>query len=764
MNRSNINIKGARENNLKNISVAIPKHQITLFTGVSGSGKTSLAFDTIAAESQRLLNETYDSFIRHRLQQYSKPDVDLIENLSVSIIVNQKAIAGNARSTVGTITDIYSLLRVLFSRIGKPFVGYSTAFSFNNPQGMCPRCEGLGKSNQINIDELFDKEKSLNEGAIRFPTFEVGGWRWTRYAYSGLFDNNKKLKDYTNLEWENLLYTDNLKLPHPDARYPKSGMYEGVIPRLERSFLKKESKEITGKNEVRFKQVFKQGICPQCQGARLNSKILKAKIADRNMADCCNMQIDQLLAFIRTIHNDAVNPLVESLIKSLESLVAIGLGYLTLNRETSTLSGGESQRIKLVRHLGSSLTDLTYILDEPSVGLHPHDVQQLNNLLIELRDKANTLLVIEHDPDVIAIADHIIDMGIGAGKEGGCIIYQGNYEGIKQANTPTAQYLNEIKQLKTTPRAPHGCLTIENSSLNNLKHITTQIPKEVLTVITGVAGSGKSSLVQAFITKYPDIVVVDQTPVKGSKRSNIATYTGILDRIRILFAQHNCVKQALFSRNSEGACLECRGAGTISNDLAFLDTVEVVCEHCKGTGYRPEVLKYKLYEKSIVDVMALTVHEALQYFKDTEIHETIHRLYKVGLEYITLGQSLSSFSGGERQRLKLATKLEAKGKVYLFDEPTTGLHGSDISKLINLFNSLVDNKNTVIIIEHNMSVISQADWIIDMGLEAGNKGGNIIFEGIPQELTKDKVSLTGRYLKRYLHGPSLSPLATRSIG
>lgn len=482
------------------------------------------------------------------------------------------------------------------------------------------------------------------------------------------------------------------------------------------------------------------------------------------MADCCNMQIDQLLAFIRTIHNDAVNPLVESLIKSLESLVAIGLGYLTLNRETSTLSGGESQRIKLVRHLGSSLTDLTYILDEPSVGLHPHDVQQLNNLLIELRDKGNTLLVIEHDPDVIAIADHIIDMGIGAGKEGGCIIYQGNYEGIKQANTPTAQYLNEIKQLKTTPRAPHGCLTIENSSLNNLKHITTQIPKEVLTVITGVAGSGKSSLVQAFITKYPDIVVVDQTPVKGSKRSNIATYTGILDRIRILFAQHNCVKQALFSRNSEGACLECRGAGTISNDLAFLDTVEVVCEHCKGTGYRPEVLKYKLYEKSIVEVMALTVHEALLYFKDTEILETLHRLYKVGLEYITLGQSLSSFSGGERQRLKLATKLEAKGKVYLFDEPTTGLHGSDISKLINLFNSLVDNKNTVIIIEHNMSVISQADWIIDMGLEAGNKGGNIIFEGIPQELTKDKVSLTGRYLKRYLHGPSLSPLATRSIG
>lgn len=750
MKKLNIIVKGARENNLKNVSVSIPKNQITVFTGVSGSGKTSLAFDTIAAESQRLLNETYDSFIRHRLQQYAKPDVDIIENLSVSIIVNQKKIEGNARSIVGTITDIYSLLRLLFSRIGKPFAGYSTDFSFNSPQGMCSCCEGLGKTNVVDLDELINKEKSLNEGAIQFPTFEVGGWRWTRYVYSGLFDNNKKIKDYSAQEWYNLVYADNLKLPNPAAKYPQSRMYEGILPRFERSFFKKESREITGKNEARFKEIVKQGVCPECKGARLNSKVLESKILDKNIADCCNMQIDDLLNFMKTIQEDTVAPLVEAIIKNLENLLAIGLGYLTLSRETASLSGGESQRIKLVRHLGSSLTDLTYIFDEPSVGLHPCDVQRLNKLLLELKNKGNTILIIEHDPDVIAIADHIIDMGLGAGKAGGNVIYEGNYKGLKQADTPTAKYLNQNNQLKTTTRQAKGYLHIENSSLHNLKNISRQIPKEVLTVITGVAGAGKSSLVKSFIQKYKDIVVIDQSIIKGSKRSNIATYTGILDPIRTLFAKQNKVKQALFSRNSEGACPECKGLGIISTDLAFLDAVEVCCEHCDGSGYIPEVLQYKLDGKSIVDVMSLTVSEAVLYFKESEILKVLHRLCEVGLGYITLGQSLNTFSGGERQRLKLVTELGTKGNIYVFDEPTTGLHGSDIFKLMGLFDSLVNNRNTVIIIEHNMDVISQADWIIDVGLEAGVKGGNIIFEGLPKNIINDKVSLTGKYLKVYL--------------
>ncbi len=437
MSKDEIIVKGARENNLKGVSVTIPKKKITVFTGVSGSGKSSLVFDTIAAESQRLLNETYDSFIRHRLRQYGKPEVDSLENLAVAIIVNQKKIEGNARSTVGTVTDIYSLLRLLFSRIGQPFVGYSNVFSFNNPQGMCPHCEGLGKTNIIDLDELIDKEKSLNEGAIRFPTFEVGGWRWTRYVYSGLFDNDKKIKDYTEEEWHNLVYANGLKLTNADPRFPKTGTYEGLSPRFERTFFKKESKEITGKNASRYREVVKQGVCPECGGSRLSPKILSCKIQGRNIADCCNMQIDDLLRFIRTIENTSVTPLLDAITRNLENLISIGLGYLTLSRETSSLSGGESQRIKLVRHLGSSLTDLTYIFDEPSVGLHPNDVARLNKLLIELRDKGNTVLIIEHDPDVIAIADHIIDMGIGAGKDGGNIVYEGDFEGLKKAATPT---------------------------------------------------------------------------------------------------------------------------------------------------------------------------------------------------------------------------------------------------------------------------------------------------------------------------------------
>ncbi|MFT3993573.1 MAG: excinuclease ABC subunit UvrA [Dysgonomonas sp.] len=750
MDMQEIIVKGARENNLKNISVRIPKKQITVFTGVSGSGKTSLVFDTIAAESQRLLNETYDSFIRHRLQQYGKPDVDKLENLSVAIIVNQKKIEGNARSTVGTITDIYSLLRLLFSRIGQPFVGHSSVFSFNNPLGMCSCCEGLGKTNLIDLDELIDKEKSLNEGAIRFPTFEVGGWRWTRYVYSGLFDNDKKIKDYTDEEWYNLIYANDVKLLYPDSHFPKTGIYEGVLPRFERSFFKKESKEITGKNAARYKQVVKQDICPECKGSRLNSQVLSCRIEDKNIADCCNMQIDDLLAFIKTIKDNSIAPILEAIVENLENLLSIGLGYLTLGRETSSLSGGESQRIKLVRHLGSILTDLTYIFDEPSVGLHANDVQRLNKLLIELRDKGNTVLIIEHDPDVIAIADHIVDMGIGAGKSGGNIVYEGSFEELKKADTPTGNYLNRKTQIKAEYRKPSGYLAIKNSSLHNLKEVSVQIPKQVLTVITGVAGSGKSSLVKSLINQYKEIVVIDQSALRGSKRSNISTYTGILDVIRALFAKQNKVKQSLFSNNSDGACPECKGLGIISTDLAFLDAVEVRCEHCNGTGFKPEILKYKLKGKSITDIMSMTISEANAFFNEPEITQSLNMLCEVGLDYLTLGQSLNTFSGGERQRLKLATELGNESNVYVFDEPTTGLHGSDIAKLIRLFERLVDSKNTVVIIEHNMDIISQADWIIDLGLGAGRDGGKVVFEGFPTDIITSKVSLTGKHLKKYI--------------
>lgn len=751
MSKDEIIVKGARENNLKGVSVTIPKKKITVFTGVSGSGKSSLVFDTIAAESQRLLNETYDSFIRHRLRQYGKPEVDSLENLAVAIIVNQKKIEGNARSTVGTVTDIYSLLRLLFSRIGQPFVGYSNVFSFNNPQGMCPHCEGLGKTNIIDLDELIDKEKSLNEGAIRFPTFEVGGWRWTRYVYSGLFDNDKKIKDYTEEEWHNLVYANGVKLTNADPRFPKTGSYEGILPRFERTFFKKESKEITGKNASRYREVVKQGVCPECRGSRLSPKILSCKIQGKNIADCCNMQIDDLLRFIRTIENTSVTPLLDAITRNLENLISIGLGYLTLSRETSSLSGGESQRIKLVRHLGSSLTDLTYIFDEPSVGLHPNDVARLNKLLIELRDKGNTVLIIEHDPDVIAIADHIIDMGIGAGKDGGNIVYEGDFEGLKKAATPTGAYLNRKNSLKEKYRKASDYLFIENSSLHNLKNISVRIPKEVLTVITGVAGSGKSSLVKSLMLRYKDLVVVDQSAIRGSKRSNIATYTGILDEIRAQFAKTYNVKQSLFSNNSDGACPECKGLGVISTDLAFLDAVEICCEHCNGSGFKPEVLQYKLRGKNITDIMAMTVREAGGFFSDEKITPPLERLCEVGLGYLTLGQSLDTFSGGERQRLRLATELGNKGSVYVFDEPTTGLHGSDISKLLKLFDKLVDDKNTVIIIEHNMDIISQADWIIDLGPGAGKDGGKIIFEGYPKDIVTDRYSLTGKHLSAYLN-------------
>ncbi|MCI6603251.1 MAG: excinuclease ABC subunit UvrA [Clostridiales bacterium] len=750
MSDNYIRVSGARERNLKNINVAIPKKQITVFTGVSGSGKSSLVFDTIAAESQRRLNETYTSFIRHRMPHYGKPDVDSIENLSVAFIINQKRLGGNARSTVGTITDIYSVLRLLFSRIGEPFVGYSDVFSFNNPAGMCEYCEGLGKTETIDIEKLLDKNKSLNEGAVRFPTFEPGGWRLTRYIHSGLFDNDKAIKDYSAEELDLLLYADGIKVKNPSPEWHKTSLYEGLIPRIERSFIKKEDGE-----KLRYSKEIERFIikwdCPHCRGTRLNNKVLACKVNGKNIAECADMTINELLHFVQSIHAPSASPIVSELVNRLQHMITIGLGYLNLNRETSTLSGGESQRIKMVSQLGNSLTDLTYIFDEPTIGLHPYDISKINKLMKLLRNKGNTVLIVEHDPDMIKIADHIIDMGPGAGTKGGKIVYQGSLDGLKKADTITAKYLSYRPKLKRNPRKPKGWLSIKNASLHNLKNISVDIPKGVMTVVTGVAGSGKSSLINGVLPKfYPDAVFIDQKGIQASKRSNIATFTGIFDIIRKLFAKASGVSASLFSFNSKGACPACKGLGVIYTDLAFMDTVVTVCEECNGHRYTDEVLAYKLRGKSIADILNMTVSEALDFFREEEITSVLTRLSDVGLTYVSLGQPLSTLSGGELQRIKLASELENSGRIYVLDEPSTGLHMADIKQLIGVMSRLVEQNSTLIVIEHNLDIICQTDWIIDIGPYAGQNGGKIIFTGLPEDLINCQDSLTGKHLKNIL--------------
>jgi excinuclease UvrABC ATPase subunit len=749
-NHDMIHVVGARENNLQNITVSIPKKQITVFTGVSGSGKSSLVFDTIAAESQRQLNETFTSFIRHRLPHYGQPDVDSLENLSVAIVVDQKRIGSNARSTVGTITDIYSLLRLLYSRIGKPFVGYSDVFSFNNPQGMCTKCEGLGTVTQINVDCLIDKEKSLNEGAILFPTFRPGDWRWKRYVCSGLFDNDKKLEDYTKDEWDTLLHKADFKPQNPNDGWPPTSKYEGIIPRFERSFLTKESREAVQYKDA-IDHVVSKGVCPLCHGARLNQMALSCKINGRSIADCTSLQVSELIETIRGIDDSTTSTIVAALVERLENLISIGLGYLSLNRETSTLSGGESQRVKMVRHLGSSLSDITYIFDEPSIGMHPHDAHRLNSLMKRLRDKGNTVLVVEHDPDVISIADYVIDMGPGAGSNGGRIVYEGSFTGLANSNTLTGNYISHRPNLKMETRKSKGSLVIEHAALHNLKDVSVKIPQGVMTVVTGVAGSGKSTLINRVFPKYyPDAILIDQSDLRGSKRSNPATYTGMFDLIRDLFAQENKVSASLFSFNSAGACPECKGLGITYTDLAFMDPIVSTCEVCGGRRFTDKVLTYTLRGRNISEILNMSVADVRNFFHEEAIKSILDRLYDVGLDYITLGQPISTLSGGERQRLRLANELKNSGPIYVFDEPTTGLHISDVERLIALMNRLVDNGSTVIVIEHNLDVISQADWIIDLGPGAGHAGGKVIFEGYPRELVKIQSSLTGIYLKKYI--------------
>lgn len=750
MDKNKIIISGAREKNLKNINVTIPKNQITTVVGVSGSGKSALVFDTVAAESQRQLNETYSSFIRNRLPHYGKPDVDFISNLSVSIVINQKRIGDNARSTVGTFTDIYSLLRLLFSRIGTPFVGYSDVFSFNNPQGMCQECQGLGIVQKFRINQLLDMEKSLNEGGILFPTFYPGGVRWKRYVHTGLFDNDKKLKEYTEDELDTLLYKSGFKPQNPTKDWPPTSFYEGIIPRIKRTFLSKSSRDAKlYQNDIAG--VVSEEVCPTCLGSRLNSKVLSCQIHGKNIADCVNMTITDLIGFIKGITVQSIDTITQELLQQLSYAEEVGLEYLSLSRGTSTLSGGESQRVKMIRQLGSSLNGLIYIFDEPSIGLHPHDILRINNLLKRLKDKGNTIIIVEHDPDIIKISDYIIEMGPGSGVMGGQVVLEGSLSELYQSSTLTGKYLTKSHTIKNAVREPVGWLEIKNASLYNIHNINVKIPKGVMTVVTGVAGSGKSTLFSKLFPLYfPACISINQKSITTNKRSNIATFSGIFDDIRNLLANENHVDHALFSFNSKGACPNCKGLGTVEIDLAFMDTVTEICEICGGRRYTETVLQYLYEGKSISDILNLSIDEAKELFKQQKFVKQLNKLKEVGLGYIKLGQPLTTLSGGELQRLKLAVELEAQNQIYILDEPTTGLHPSDVERLLFIFEKLLNNGSTIIIIEHNLEMMCHGDWIIDMGPGAGELGGNIIFSGKPQDIVSCQKSITGQYIKNYI--------------
>ncbi|NOT04301.1 MAG: excinuclease ABC subunit UvrA [Anaerolineales bacterium] len=743
-----IEIRGARENNLKNVSLRIPKRKITIFTGVSGSGKSSIVFDTIATESQRLLNENFSMFVRNFLPKYSQPDADAIENLSMSIVVDQKRMGGGSHSTVGTITDINTILRMMFSRIGQPHVGPTNVFGFNDPQGMCPNCNGLGRKLDVDMDKFLDTSKSLNEGAILFPEYAVESWGWSNVINTGLFDPDKKISKYTQKELNDLLYSEPIKVKTKMGAKDFNITYEGIINRFTNKYIKQDLKTKSERTQKSIEPFMTMGPCSECNGARLNQIVLKCKINGYNIADLTSMEIPELIEAVKEIKVPAAEPMVRTLLERLGELVDIGLEYLSLNRETDTLSGGESQRVKVVKHLGSSLTDVTYIFDEPSIGLHPRDVHRMNELLQKLRDKGNTVIVVEHDPDVIKVADHVVDVGPLAGPHGGEIVFEGSYANLLKADTITGRHMKQSIPLKDSFRTPTGKLPIKNAKVNNLQNVSVDIPTSVLTVITGVAGSGKSSLInEVFQHQHPDAIVIDQSAVGVNSRSNPATYTGILDDVRKAFASANKVQASLFSFNSKGACENCQGLGVVFTELSFFDSVKSPCEVCGGKRFKDEVLAYKLNGKSISDVLAMNVEQALEYFELKEVVKKLQAMSDVGLDYLSLGQPLSTLSGGECQRIKLASELHKKGSIYIMDEPTTGLHMSDIGHLMQVIDRLVDTGNTVVVIEHNLHVIKNADWIIDMGPEGGSKGGKVMFEGTPKELLKAKQSLTSEYLK-----------------
>jgi excinuclease UvrABC ATPase subunit len=735
-----IRITGARENNLKDVSLEIPKRQITVFTGVSGAGKSSLVFDTVAAESRCQLNATFTNY----LPLAGRPDVDAIENLSPAVVIDQKRIRGNSRSTVGTITEIFSVLRLLYSRMGEPHVGYSNAFSFNEPEGMCPACDGLGETLGLDVEKLLDTEKSLNEGAIRFPSFR---YQWQRYAEWGLFDRDKWLVDYTPEEWEMLLHGEAV-VEIPTKTATAEVTYEGLVDRFTRLYIKRDISSLSERTLEEVNRVTSRGVCPLCHGARLSQEALSSSINGRNIAELAAMEASDLIGVVSEIEHPAATPIVSSIVDGLQNLASIGLGYLTLDRPTMTLSGGELQRIKMVRHLGSSLSDMAYIFDEPTVGLHPRDVSGLNALLRKLRDQGNTVLVVEHDRDVIEIADHVVDIGPGAGENGGEIVYEGTVEGLYEADTVTGRFMSHRTAMKASFRRPTGQMTIRDASRYNLRYVTVDVPTGVLTVVTGVAGAGKSTLLEVFVDDHPDAIVVDQSPIRTSTRSVTATYSGMMDEIRDLFARSNGVSRSLFSFNSAGACPECEGLGTIQVDLPFMDPVKSTCEACGGRRYRDDVLRYRWRGKSIADVLEMTVSEALAFFEEPTLVRTLESLDDVGLGYLRLGQPLSSFSGGECQRIKLSNEMQKTGSVYVLDEPTTGLHMADLARMLSILNRLVDEGNSVIVIEHNLDVVKNADWVIDLGPEGGTRGGEVVFEGTPRELLEAERSFTGEYMRR----------------
>ncbi len=745
-------IRGARENNLKNVSLDIPKRRITVFTGVSGSGKSSLVFNTIAAESQRLINETYPAFVQQFMPHYGQPDADELKNISAAIIVDQQRLGGNVRSTVATATDTAQMLRVLFSRLAKPGLPAPGYFSYNDPRGMCPDCEGVGQVGAINMAAVVDDSKSLNQGALIPKVFEVKGWWWDIYARSGMFDLDKPIRKYSKEERANLFDLDDGR----KVKVDKINLtYLGVVPKLRQMMGDKDPETLQPHVRAEYDRIFTRKICPACKGSRLKAEALAGRIAGRNIAEMSAMQVSDLAALVRNLKAPQagnvlqVSPMLAALAARLENLVTIGLGYLSLDRESSSLSGGESQRVKMVRHLGSSLTDITYVFDEPSVGLHPHDVGRMAGLMQQLRDKGNTVLIVEHKPDMIAIADHVVDMGPLAGSKGGEVVYEGDFAGLLTSGTLTGNHMKKHQPIKDKVRKPSGELKIKHARHNNLRDVSVNIPKGVLTAVSGVAGSGKTSLIVGCLPEaYPETVIIDQNLARGSRRSNTATYTGILDNVRKAFAKANGVDAALFSANSKGACPDCSGLGVIYTDLGHLDPMATTCETCEGKRFLPEVLEHRLRGKSISDVYEMSIADAVDFFTEPAIAKILKPLDDVGLSYLTLGQPLSTLSGGERQRLKLAAELGNKGNIYVLDEPTTSLHMNDVDTLIGLFDRLVDSGSTVIIIEHNLDVIARADWVIDLGPGAGYEGGTVQFEGVPADLARNPKTLTGRYLSQ----------------
>ena len=771
-----IRVHGARVNNLKDVSVEIPKRRLTVFTGVSGSGKSSLVFGTIAAESQRMINETYSAFVQGFMPTLARPEVDVLEGLTTAIIVDQERMGADARSTVGTATDANAVLRILFSRLGQPHIGSPNAFSFNVPSvrasgaitiergaskivkatftrtgGMCPRCEGRGSVTDFDLSQLYDDSKSINEGALMIPGFSVDGWYGRIYGGSGFLDPDKPIRKYTRTELHDLLHKEPTKIKVDNINLT----YEGLIPRIQKSFLSKDVDALQPHVRAFVERAVTFTACPDCGGTRLSEAARSSKIKGINIADACAMQISDLADWVRGLDEPSVGPLLASLRQTLDSFVEIGLGYLSLDRSSGTLSGGEAQRTKMIRHLGSSLTDVTYVFDEPTIGLHPHDVQRMNDLLLQLRDKGNTVLVVEHKPEAIAIAEHVVDLGPGAGTEGGEVVFEGTVEGLRASDTVTGRHLDDRASLKPSVRTPSGVLEVRGASTHNLQDVDVDIPLGVLVVVTGVAGSGKSSLIRGSVSGRDGVVSVDQAAIKGSRRSNPATYTGLLDPIRKAFAKANGVKPALFSANSEGACPACNGAGVIYTDLAMMAGVTSICEDCEGKRFQASVLDYHFGGRDISEVLAMSVTEAEEFFGAGEArtpaaHAILGRLADVGLGYLSLGQPLTTLSGGERQRLKLATRMAEKGRVYVLDEPTSGLHLADVEQLLGLLDRLVDSSKSVIIIEHHQAVMAHADWIIDLGPGAGHDGGRIVFEGTPAELVAARSTLTGEHLAAYV--------------